>query len=110
MSEWNAVSIMSATPVETVKSILGRVHIEFEEGLPKESYLIALYDDMCEYPLKMLTIFPEEMIHFLLEVWENDEVDMDNVRWNYMEYIRLFGILTYHRAADEETIYIITGD
>lgn len=110
-SHWNAVTVMSATPVETIKSILGRLGIAFEEGLPKECYLTAMNDALCEDPSIIITILPENMIHFLIEVWENDEVIMDSLRWNFMEYLKLFGFLTYHRSDDahdkESVLYVI---
>ena len=41
LGDMEASSVMQKTPVETVKSILSRIGIEFEEGLPKETYITA---------------------------------------------------------------------
>ena len=42
ISSLEAETIMKSTPVQTVKSILGRIGIEYEDGLPKEAYISAL--------------------------------------------------------------------
>ena len=44
ISSLEAETIMKSTPVQTVKSILGRIGIEYEDGLPKEAYISALKD------------------------------------------------------------------
>ena len=47
ISSLEAETIMKSTPVQTVKSILGRIGIEYEDGLPKEAYISALKEEFC---------------------------------------------------------------
>ena len=77
ISSLEAETIMKSTPVQTVKSILGRIGIEYEDGLPKEAYISALKEE------------------FLTEVWENSVIAMTEERWNYIEYLKIFGFLAY---------------
>ena len=41
ISSLEAETVMKSTPVSTVTSILGRIGIEYEEGLSKEAYIAA---------------------------------------------------------------------
>ncbi|MFR8999984.1 MAG: hypothetical protein ACLVIY_05825 [Anaerobutyricum soehngenii] len=41
ISSLEAETVMKSTPVSTVTSILGRIGIEYEKGLPKEAYIAA---------------------------------------------------------------------
>ena len=50
ISSLEAETIMKSTPVQTVKSILGRIGIEYEDGLPKEAYISALKEEFCSEP------------------------------------------------------------
>lgn len=47
ISSLEAETIMKSTPVQTVKSILGRIGIEYEDGLPKEANISALKEEFC---------------------------------------------------------------
>lgn len=34
-------------------------------------------------------------VRFLTEVWENSVIAMTEERWNYIEYLKIFGFLAY---------------
>lgn len=40
-------------------------------------------------------MLPKMMLDFLMEVWENPVVEMSEERWNYVEYLKIFGFLAY---------------
>ena len=95
ISSLEAETIMKSTPVQTVKSILGRIGIEYEDGLPKEAYISALKEEFCSEPKWVLLMLPKVMLDFLTEVWENSVIVMTEERWNYIEYLKIFGFLAY---------------
>lgn len=95
ISSLEAETIMKSTPVQTVKSILGRIGIEYEDGLPKEAYISALKEEFCSEPKWVLLMLPKVMLDFLTEVWENPVIAMTEARWNYIEYLKIFGFLAY---------------
>lgn len=95
ISSLEAETIMKSTPVQTVKSILGRIGIEYEDGLPKEAYISALKEEFCSEPKWVLLMLPKVMLDFLTEVWENSVIAMTEERWNYIEYLKIFGFLAY---------------
>ena len=92
ISSLEAETIMKSTPVQTVKSILGRIGIEYEDGLPKEAYISALKEEFCSEPKWVLLMLPKVMLDFLTEVWENSVIAMTEERW---KYIKIFGFLAY---------------
>ena len=95
ISSLEAETIMKSTTVQTVKSILGRIGIEYEDGLPKEAYISALKEEFCSEPKWVLLMLPKVMLDFLTEVWENSVIAMTEERWNYIEYLKIFGFLAY---------------
>lgn len=95
ISSLEAETIMKSTPVQTVKSILGRIGIEYAEGLPKEAYISAFKEEFCSEPKWVLLMLPKVMLDFLTEVWENPVIAMTEERWNYIEYLKIFGFLAY---------------
>ena len=95
ISSLEAETIMKSTPVQTVKSILGRIGIEYEDGLPKEAYISALKEEFCSEPKWVLLMLPKVMLDFLTEDWENSVIAMTEERWNYIEYLKIFGFLAY---------------
>ena len=95
ISSLEAETIRKSTPVQTVKSILGRIGIEYEDGLPKEAYISALKEEFCSEPKWVLHMLPKVMLDFLTEVWENSVIAMTEERWNYIEYLKIFGFLAY---------------
>ncbi|MDO5147432.1 MAG: hypothetical protein Q4D60_10555 [Eubacteriales bacterium] len=95
MVNQDAFSIMQKTPVETVKSILSRIGLEYEEGLPKEVYLTALKAEICADGEWLLKILPEYMITFLIEIWEKEEVGVTQEQWDYLEYLKIFGLADF---------------
>ena len=110
-SDYTSHSVMSATPVETVKSVLSRMGATVEEGLPKDVYLMLLHDEFCEDQTRILHMLSGDMLHFLVQVWDNEEMFMDDLHWNYMEYLQIFGLLTYRRGnpvtKEPNKIYVI---
>ena len=94
ISSLEAENVMKSTPVSTVKSILGRIGIEYEEGLPKEAYIAAFKEEFCSEPKWILFMLPKAMLDFLMEVWESDSILMAEEQWDYIEYLKIFGFLT----------------
>ena len=76
ISSLEAETVMKSTPVSTVTSILGRIGIEYEEGLPKEAYIAAFKEEFCSEPRWVLLMLPKMMLDFLMEVWENPVVEV----------------------------------
>jgi len=108
-ADFSPVAAMTSTPVATVKSILGRIGNAYDDGLPKEVYLTALYDSLKEDHEMAVRMIPDYMIHFLMEVWESEEVFVDDERWNFAEYLRILGLLAYRKGngRSPNEIYVI---
>lgn len=98
-SHMEASSIMQKTPVETVKSILNRIGVEFTEGLPKESYITAFKEEFCENNEWILKMIPRHILQFLLSIWEKTETDIHLEEWDYLEYLKIFGLVTYKKGS-----------
>ena len=64
ISSLEAETIMKSTPVQTVKSILGRIGIEYEDGLPKEAYISDFERGVCSEPKWVLLMLPKVMFRF----------------------------------------------
>lgn len=60
ISSLEAETIMKSTPVQTVKSILGRIGIEYEDGLPEGRHIFpALKEEFCSEPKWVLLMLPK---------------------------------------------------
>lgn len=57
-------------------------------------------------------MLPKMMLDFLMEVWENPVVEMSEERWNYVEYLKIFGFLAYRmgNSISDEPNQIIVVD
>lgn len=97
-SDLEPVTIMRHLSSQAILSLLRRFDIEYEEGLPKEAYLIAWQEEFCKNRDHILHIFPKEYLHFLLEIWDSKEVSMDPYHWEILDCLRAFGILTYKKG------------
>ncbi len=91
-ADFGAFSIMSRTPVETIKAILGRIGVEYSEGLHKDAYVMAFYQALVDDPNLIIKMLPGDMIDLVMDIWENDQLEMDEMSWNYVEYLRIFGL------------------
>ena len=52
-------------------------------------------EEFCSEPKWVLLMLPKVMLDFLTEVWENSVIAMTEERWNYIEYLKIFGFLAY---------------
>ena len=96
--DMEASSVMQKTPVETVKSILSRIGVEFEEGLPKETYIAALKEEFCNNSEWILKMIPRHFLEFLLSIWEKTEIEVSLEEWDYLEYLKIFGLVTLKKG------------
>lgn len=94
----DAVTVIRMAPLQSTRALLYRLGVESEEGLPKEVYATALYDALCEDREQVLTIFPRELIRFLIEIWEKDYVEMDERRWEYVRYLSVLGFAYFQKG------------
>ncbi len=97
-SEESPDSMMLHTPVSTAKSILGRLNVEYDHGLPKEVYVTALNDVILADKALVPMMIPDYMLEWMLEIWEEDEVFVDEERRNYLEYLKIFGFASYQEG------------
>lgn len=96
--DMEASSVMQKTPMETVKSILSRIGVEFEEGLPKETYIAALKEEFCNNSEWILKMIPRHFLEFLLSIWEKTEIEVSLEEWDYLEYLKIFGLVTFKKG------------
>lgn len=96
--DMEASSVMQKTPVETVKSILSRIGVEFEEELPKETYIAALKEEFCNNSEWILKMIPRHFLEFLLSIWEKTEIEVSLEEWDYLEYLKIFGLVTFKKG------------
>ncbi|MCD8019792.1 MAG: hypothetical protein LUF92_09510 [Clostridiales bacterium] len=106
-----ASTVMRATPVETVKSILSRIGMDYVEGLPKDVYVSALKEELCSDRDWILKMIPRNLLEFLLLIWDRDEVDVKPEYWDYLQYLQIFGLAAFKRGnpitKEPNEIYII---
>lgn len=93
-----ASSVMQKTPVETLKSILNRIGLAFEEGLPKETYVSAFKEEFCNNTEWILKMIPGELLNFLVQIWENQQIKITPEQWEYLQYLKIFGLLTFKKG------------
>lgn len=96
--DMEASSVMQKTPVETVKSILSRIGVDFTEGLPKETYIAAFKEEFCNNNEWILKMIPRHFLEFLLSVWEKTEIEISLEEWDYLEYLKIFGLATFKKG------------
>ncbi len=97
-SNLTSVAVMAGTPIATVKSIMGRMGIQYGEGYPKDVYLTALVDYLHENRELVLMILPEYILNFLMKIWENDQVRVAEEEWGFAEYLKILGFIAYRRG------------
>ncbi len=97
-NDMEASAIMQTTSVETIKSILNRMGVDFEESLPKEVYISALKEAFCSESEWILRILPRPMLDFLLKVWENEELNIEEEDWDYLQYLKIFGLAAFKKG------------
>lgn len=94
-SEESPESMMLHTPVSTAKSILGRLNVEYDHGLPKEVYVSALNDAILRDKDLIPMMIPDFMLEWMMELWDEEEVFVDEERRNCLEYLKIFGFASY---------------
>lgn len=97
-SDMTAVSAMKGTPAETYKSILSRIGIEYMDNLPAEAYQQAFYDALCEEPELVLQMLSGNIIELLIAIWENDQLEIEEMQWDIMRYLSMFGFVSCRRG------------
>lgn len=105
-------SVIGGVALASVKSILHRINIQFEEGLHKDAYTAALADALDQNRELIVEMLPESVLDFLLDVWEAGELEIDDLDWDYLQYLRLFGLADFKRGNplgnENNIIYSIT--
>ena len=97
-------TVMLDTAVSAVKSILGRLGVEYSHGSPKEVYVTALQDTILERKDLILLMVPDYMIGSLMEIWEEETIVADEELLNYLEYLKIFGFAWYDRGDPKKNI------
>lgn len=110
-SDLEASSIIQNTSVETIKSIIRRMGIDYEDGFPKEVYISAFLEELCSDSKWILQMLPRNILEFLLEIWEHNEIEVNKERWDFIQYLKIFGFLTYKKGnpltEEPNQIYVI---
>ncbi|MBQ9155185.1 MAG: hypothetical protein IJ137_00215 [Eubacterium sp.] len=99
-SDAHAVTAIKTASAQSVKAVLTRMEIEYAQGFPVEVYAMALYDEICENPQLILEMLPGEVLHFLIEIWEKDQLQVDAQHWDYLQYLAMFGFAFSMRKDD----------
>lgn len=97
-SDLDPAVIMQKNPVESIKSIIRRMNLECEEGLPREVYASVLKEQICSDSRWIFLMLPGEILDLLMEIWESKQIDMDQERWDIVQYLKIFGLVTYRRG------------
>lgn len=92
--EANAAAIMRRTPTATLKSMLTRMGVEYVEGMPAEVYLGAYLEEFQGNSSWILKMLPEDLLYFLVDIWENDRIAVSAEEWEDLQYLNVFGFLT----------------
>ena len=97
-SDLEPTVIIGKNPLESLKSVIRRMNVEYTDGLPKEVYASILKEQLYEDNKWILQMLPKEMIDLLMEIWENNQIEMNQERWDLIQYLKLFGLVTYRRG------------
>ena len=73
-SDLEPISVIKSISTETLLSLLERMGIEYEKGLPKEAYLIAWQEELQEHRDWIVRGFPEKYLKLLMEIWDLKKV------------------------------------
>ncbi|MBR0411680.1 MAG: hypothetical protein IJI25_11905 [Eubacterium sp.] len=98
-SDVPAVTAIRMSPGQSIQALLTRLGTEYVQGLPREAYATALYDTLCDDRQLILTILPEVLISFLIRVWENETIEMEEKHWDYVKYLSMLGFLYSQRES-----------
>ncbi len=111
LSDMDPTSIMSGISVKTIQSLLRHMGVECTQGLPNEVYFMTWVETFCAEREWILKIFPKMYLQVLMEIWDSKTVEMDELRWEIVQYLRLFGFLAYKRGrknlGESSEIYVI---
>jgi len=99
-ADTHPISAMGRMSVKTVQSFLKIMGIEYEKGLPAEAYLMAWHEEFCGNREWVLLMLPKPYLLLLLEIWDSDTVEMDPIRWDMIQNLKMFGFLNYRRGND----------
>ena len=97
-SDLEPALIMQKNPLESIKSIIRRMNLECEDGLPKEVYVTVFKEQFCSDSKWIIQMLPGDMLDLLMEIWESDQIEMDQERWDMVQYLKIFGLVTYRRG------------
>ena len=107
------VSIMNHVSVKTAQSMLTHMNIEYEEGLVPDAYLIAFHEEFCRDRGWMIHMIPRFYLHFLMEIWSSDQIEMDGTRWDMLKHLKRFGLVTYRKGNRRQgipsEIYVVSS-
>ena len=107
------VSIMNHISVKTAQSMLSHIGIEYEEGLVPDAYLIAFHEEFCRDRSWIIHMLPKFYLHFLMEIWDSDEIELDGIRWDMLKHLKRFGLVTYRKGSRRQgipsEIYVISS-
>lgn len=121
--EMDAASIMRGISVQSIKTILMQMGVEFMDNLPMEIYITAFLDEFSNNADWILKMIPAPALDYLLDIWEQAQIDdglfespmiwVEEEDWELLQYLRLFGLLTFRKgnsATNEPNIIYIVRE
>lgn len=118
--EMDSLSILRSVSLQSVKTILLQMGVEYVDNLPPETYIMAFLDEFTENGDWILKMLPIPVLDYLLDIWEQMETEDEDLdtptiwveaeEWEYLQYLRLFGLVTYRKgnaAANEPNVIFV---
>ncbi len=92
-SKLDMASVICLNSKENLIAFLKRMEIEALETWEKEVLATVLKDNILENPEHLIYIYNQDVIEFLVELWENDYIELSHYEWAVIGQLKLTGLV-----------------
>lgn len=103
-------SVISKNSVENLRAFMNRLNICPDEEIEKDGLALILKEYIIEHPEQILYIHGRETLAFLMDLWESEEMALNQSDWALVGQLQLLGFLDYSINSEEDkegNIYLI---
>lgn len=84
--------LLSHSTAGSLKFILNRMGYELPDNIPKDAMVATFLDEFTENREWIVRMIPMNVLEFLVETWEDELIFIDEERWEYLDFLRIFGL------------------
>lgn len=103
-------SVISKNSLENLRAFVNRFEICEVEAIEKDGLALILKETILEHPEYILYIHSREALAFLMDLWESEEMVLNQADWALVGQLQLLGFLDYSFNSEkpqEGNIYLV---